>query len=515
MRAISRVARSAQWDVQDIELLESHAENLAQAGSPHAVAVQQVIPVVKVLEVAQLLRNVWIGHLIFWLLLIFAYPRFPQIQAIFFWNTWVRRLTGLGYVGLALAWIPFLRRRLFAPFRESLLADAALETFIERAYFKGSNVRRGGSLESIPLLEAIPQIKGQLILEGESGLGKTMFLRYLVKPARRITVYLPATRCELGVMEAIQAKLHGPAKDPVFLRNLVYAGAIDICIDGLNEVSADTRAKITSFLESFFKGNIILGTQPMEWRPPSLATIYRLQPLTRDQIVDFLIGQGDVMQDDFSINLEEYRRECLDYVSQAFGSGQPVEIIQANALVISNPMDLTTVARMLGQGKAPDLFHLERQQYEMMAQEYSRIYLGQPFPLERFAETVYQMRLHDEPWLSGLEFQRELKCMEQHKMILGRRISSTQNENSKVWYFRHDKIMEFFIVQSFMGTDNERPQAHLGDTRFRGVYFLLAMLLPFDDALALRERLIDYAADTRDHTVSDGFIRLLRGRKAA
>jgi hypothetical protein len=253
----------------------------------------------------------------------------------------------------------------------------------------------------------------------------------------------------------------------------------------------------------------------MEWRPPSLATIYRLQPLTRDQIVDFLIGQGDVMQDDFSINLEEYRRQCLDYVSQAFESEQPVEILQATALVISNPMDLTTVARMLGQGQAPDLFHLERQQYEMMAQEYSRIYLGQPFPLERFAETVYQMRLNDEPWLSGLEFRRELECMERHKMILGRRVSSTQNENGKVWYFRHDKIMEFFIVQSFMGTDNERPQAHLGDTRFRGVYFLLAMLLPFDDALALRELLIDYAADTRDHTVSDGFIRLLRGRKAA
>ncbi|WP_306423246.1 hypothetical protein [Nostoc favosum] len=28
-------------------------------------------------------------HAAFWLALIFAYPKFPQVQAIFFWNRWV------------------------------------------------------------------------------------------------------------------------------------------------------------------------------------------------------------------------------------------------------------------------------------------------------------------------------------------------------------------------------------------------------------------------------------------
>lgn len=53
----------------------------------------------------------------------------------------------------------------------------------------------------------------------------------------------------------------------------------------------------------------------------------------------------------------------------------------------------------------------------------------------------------------------------------------------------------------------------MSDPRFRGVYFLLAKLMPISDALALREELINYAADTRDHTVSDDFVQLLRSRK--
>ena len=54
-------------------------------------------------------------------------------------------------------------------------------------------------------------------------------------------VYLPAYKCEKGVIEAIQEKLRGQAQDVNFLKSLIYSGAIDIYIDGLNEVTADTR----------------------------------------------------------------------------------------------------------------------------------------------------------------------------------------------------------------------------------------------------------------------------------
>lgn len=70
-------------------------------------------------------------------------------------------------------------------------------------------------------------------------------------------------------------------------------------------------------------------------------------------------------------------------------------------------------------------------------------------------------------------------------------------------------------MQTFLGENNDRANEHIGDPRFNGVYFLLATLLPLDDANNLERILIDYAADKKDHTVSDKFIHLLRARKDA
>jgi hypothetical protein len=78
-------------------------------------------------------RNTIFIHAAFWLALIFAYPKFPQVQAIFFWNPWVRKILGVGYVGFLLTWVPFLRRKLFEPFKPSLLADAGLDNFTSLA----------------------------------------------------------------------------------------------------------------------------------------------------------------------------------------------------------------------------------------------------------------------------------------------------------------------------------------------------------------------------------------------
>jgi hypothetical protein len=98
---------------------------------------------------------------------------------------------------------------------------------------------------------------------------------------------------------------------------------------------------------------------------------------------------------------------------------------------------------------------------------------------------------------------------------VSRQWQDTQGEAKKEWNFRHDKIMDFFLVQNFLGeSDNAEARLidHMSDPRFRGVYFLLATLLPLHEAKELREKLIQYAADTKDHTVSDTFVQLLRSR---
>ena len=176
-------------------------------------------------------------------------------------------------------------------------------------------------------------------------------------------------------------------------------------------------------------------------------------------------------------------------------------------------MDLTVVAQMLAGGQHPDLFHLQQQQYKLMAKDYQEKQ-REEFPLSDFSEKVYQMRLKDEATLPETEFFEELQCMERHKMVIRQHSRNAEGKPTKEWKFRHDKIMEFFIVQTFLGKDNDRPSKHINEPRFRGVYFLLATLMPLKTAIELREELIQYAADTKDHTVSDTFIQLLRSRKS-
>ncbi|WP_424100526.1 HEAT repeat domain-containing protein [Moorena producens] len=457
---------------------------------------------------------IWLTHMLFWFGLILLYPKSPQVQAIFFWNPWVRKFFGLGYVGIAITWIPFLRSKLFAPFQESLLSDADLENFDEQAYFPDLEVQRKGKNIIQPIQEAIPDLELPIVLEGESGLGKSMFLRNLVKSSKRIIVYLPAEKCANGVIEAIQAKLHGFAQDSGFLRDLIYSDAIDICIDGLNEVTPDTRAMITSFVESYFKGNIIIGTQSMEWQTPSCATTYVLQPLKPKQIEKFLLSRYKIMPPDAPISGIKYKQACEKYIDTVLHQYQSEEEQRAVRRMLSNPMDLTIVAQMIAHGQKPDLLNLQQQQYQHMAEEYEQLYLRQ-FPLEAFAETVYQMRLQDQVAIPADKWFEELICMERYKMVFCRLFVDHAGNNRKEWYFRHDKIQDFFIVQTFLGEGNDLPNKHISDPRFRGVYFLLATLLPWNAAWNLRETLIQYAANTKDHTVSDTFVQLLLSRQAA
>jgi hypothetical protein len=346
-----------------------------------------------------------------------------------------------------------------------------------------------------------------------------MFLRHLLQQSKRIVVYLPATKCAEGVIEAIQKKLHGDEiKDTKFLQSLIYSGAIDICIDGLNEVNPDTRAKITQFVESHFKGNILMTTQPLEWLPPSTAKTYVMQPLQSVQIERYLLSRQPSLPKAAPVQGTAYEQACRTFLSTMLSDQTPLstEELKTARTVLSNPMELTLAAWMLAGGVQPDLFNLREQQYKLMAEEYRRTW-NQDFPLKQFSEAVYQQWLLDQKALPADKFYNELLCMEDEKfrMVVSRQWKDAKGEAKKEWYFRHDKIAEFFLVQTFLGKGSNaetRLLDHIGDSRFRGVYFLLATLMDLEAAKDLREKLIQYAADTKDHTVSDTFVQLLRSR---
>ena len=627
-RKIGTVAKDKNftWKLQDISLLQNHYDNLKASGYNDADTLRYVINNLEFWKWFVLARKIILVHFAIWLTIILLYPEFTQILAPLFWNPWLRKILGFGYIGILLTCVPWLRRRLLQPFQPLLLADAGLDNFIEQAYFGESSVKvprrrlghkgtkaqrrikqeilnrhcldavaashrehnvmeRGNPsisrllpfgntfgkrytivplaiinrflflrrrspivgivslplaminrfwrkrvqqetnvLDNItpriqPITKAIPTLQGQIVLEGESGLGKSMFLRHLVNNSQRIFVYIPAQKCDKGVIKAISTKLQAQVDDAEFLKNLIYNGALDIYIDGLNEVTADTRAKISQFAESHFKGNIIMTTQPLDWIPPSTARKYELQPLEREQIQQFLLSRFRVLCKGNLVAkpvATEYETACNKYLAEAFNEQQSPEDLAATKRILSNPMDLTLVALMLSQGQQPNLFRLQEQQYQLMAAEYQREW-QQEFPLTTFCEAVYQMRLHDETIIPNQEFKPALTCLEdeKYKMVISRQWENDKGEPQKSWHFRHDKVMEFFLVHNFHSEGQqvqERINQHINDPRFRGVYLLLANLLSLNAAVELREKIIDYAANSKDHTLSDKFVQLLQLR---
>jgi hypothetical protein len=110
-------------------------------------------------------------------------------------------------------------------------------------------------------------------------------------------------------------------------------------------------------------------------------------------------------------------------------------------------------------------------------------------------------------------FGKELLRLEAFKIVVRRQWKGPGGQEHREWRFRHDKLQEFFIAQAFLGRRNPRIVQHMGDPRFRGVYFLLALLLEPGSAHQLRDRLVVHAARTRDHSMSNEFVTLLEARR--
>lgn len=443
-------------------------------------------------------------HVIIWVVLLLLYPRSAHVQALLFWNRPVRRFLGFGYIDILLTWIPAARERLLAPFGATFLSEAGwldITNYFDRVFVFEPRQER-----TLLLDEALPAVNGHVFLEGESGLGKSLCLRRLIERSANPRIYLRAESCSGGVVEAIASRTHGPASDAQFLEALIHVGALDIYVDGLNEASADTRAKIASFLESHHRGNIIVSSQPIEWQPPANMRILILQPLREENILGFMISRRAHYRQE-GVSDEEFHRRCVEFLGKLTRiSVLPDEAVAIREL-LSNPMDLEFVVEMLCAGLDPNLLSLHNQKYEVMAADYQRVNMGHSFPLAAFSERVYQMRVTDCVSFTKERFVRELLCMERHRMVLRREYGDRE------WLFRHDRIMDFFVSQALLGKGNDRLLQHLGDARFRGAYLILSKILPLDEAMNLREAFVEYSAIYNDHTISDAFINLLRSRR--
>lgn len=501
-RIISSTVHTTSWTDDDVALLSSVYRRLDEFKSPYAADVKTQLP--KIQERKWLLRGAGaVGlHVGAWVCLVLWYPRSKWIQALCFWNPWVRKLLGLGYVGFLVTWIPVLRRTLFSPFKASLVA-MAVSGFDESTYYPGVNCECNGKIA--PMLEALSRIEGHVVLQADSGFGKTVLLQHLVAKATSTTILLTANQCEGGVIQAIQGLFPEPVSDSDLLSALIYAGGLDVCIDALNESSPTSRVMVSEFMQRFQHSNIIVATQPIEWKRPAGARIINLLPLDKDEIAGFLLRQSTARH---VTNEEDYKKACESFVASLFATEESVtkELLP----IVTNPLDLSVAGELIARGKKPNLLNLRQQQFDLISDAFARQYLSE-FPLEPFATQVYEDRLANKEFVS-FEDLRVLQCLADYKVLVLRRVGV--GPEMKFWQFRHAKLRDFFVMKDFLGSNSEAVTKHMRDVRFAGVYLLMAHTLSLSDAAALREQLILDAASTGDHNVSDAFVNALRARRA-
>jgi len=156
---------------------------------------------------------------------------------------------------------------------------------------------------------------------------------------------------------------------------------------------------------------------------------------------------------------------------------------------------------------------LQHQQFQLIEGEYKKTHADYPFPKERMAEFLYEMKKNDIHYIEPQEFNDEFKFLSKFKMVM-KRFRETDNGISKiVWYFRHEKISDYIVSFSFVN-NKERQIAHINDPRFHGVYIMLSRLLTINEALSLREILIQNAIKMKSYNLLESYESQIQIKKA-
>ncbi len=447
---------------------------------------------------------------LFWIAFLFAFPWSPTIQAIFFWNPRARQFFSAGFVPLLLLVVPLLRRRLLAPFRDDLVAQARLDDLPKLGYFANGRASVNGG-EPIPVSQLLSGLHRVAVLQADSGLGKTSLLREIAAKTTRPIAFLHAIDCAEGVDVAISRIIHD-VQETGFARSLVYTRALTVIVDGLNEVSADTREKISAFARDMSKGHVIVATQPIEWRPPPNSCKVVLVPLDRSEATAFIESRPVGADTNQRCNGQAYKAAVQKFVSRALDEA-PSDLERRTAeLMLSNPFDLAFAAELLARGLVPSPTALIDEAFRLANESYREI-AKFPFPLGAFGLHAVKMRVEDRNWLKRDEFTAEASCLLEQRLLISRAMKGVQGIEERL-LFRHDRVWDFFTAAAF-ADDNDLLVEHLGEARFRGAYVRIAETWDLERAKRVRDQLNVSAAFSGDHSTSDEFIKRLEIRLGA
>jgi hypothetical protein len=447
------------------------------------------------------------GWTLFWTGLIVAFPHSRRIRSVFLFNPKLRNLLSLWFVPVILSLLPPLRRRMLRPFRADLLRDARLDGLDEKNWFPNVFVRTAkGDEENVAL--AISDIRGTTILSGESGLGKSAFLRMFANGLNRSVVFLEATACEKGVEEAIARCVPG-LHDARFLEALIYAKDLAVVIDGLNEASAETRAIIAMFANKAGGPDILIGTQPIEGiysnrSPFARAAIYDLLPLRYEDISRFL--KRLPIRDDPKARVHEkdYDEQVERFIRRAIRRAPSKEDRSMAELILTNPLDLIYASELIAGGDLPKPYEMIEQAVQLANKSYRKVN-GLDLPQLSIANKCVELRKEKRNWLGPDDLIAEQDVLREYRLL----VPSLRREGDKqiiVMRFRHERVLDVLTKPAFDADPNLQLE-FADDDRFRGVYLLYAQAQDRKTARRLRTLLSSRAAHTRNHTLSDEFIR--------
>jgi hypothetical protein len=451
-------------------------------------------------------------HTAGWAILFITYPYSRIVQVTVFWNPSVRKYAGLIYIQLLLLTVPCLRRRIMQPFKDVLTSEGRRSSLDREVYFRDlyASLETSGTPKNGKLMEILPALHGQVWIEAQSGAGKTWFLRELARSEREPLVFLNATSCrDGGIIKAISRLFAGWLADEEFLESIIYAGGLIVVIDGLNEVDPELRAQIVSFADAHPGARVAIATQPVKTIPPRRASVLRIESVRSEQIRKFLSQQAsEVVSTDAAA--VAYRSK-IDSFAAAMDEKSDRREGDALRALISNPMDLRTVATLLAAGIEPDLLSLQKQQILLACDQYAREF-QEAFPMQEFCTTLYTLRIENRALtIAHNEFEKEREVLREQKLL---QRQDTADGGFR-WRFRHDKITDYFLFWHFKESSRDGCDLflkHLEDNRFIGVYVLLARLLPTADADNLLNKLAYEAPPIEDWTVGSVFLESLQQR---
>lgn len=364
--ALADLAELIDWNTGDLTLLRATRQTLAADSPAPAEALARSIDVVerrqwplrlasKVWAIAWRPAAVLLLHAAILTILILFYPRNLAAQALFNFNPWVRRILLLGYFEAALLLVPCLRRRLMHPLLEPLLAGAAPSPEEQRTYYPGSMVLGpDGKVDPLTDRLSVP-LRGQVILQGEPGVGKTLSLKRMASSTPAIAVFLTAASCSRGVIEAVRDRFDRVVgKDAwvgaeSYVTSLIWIGAMEIYIDDLEAAPEDARVRIQEFMADHPKAMVVVAaTEPPAAGPGNL---YRLLPLEESAIPRFLecryADRPQAERERILASFAQYKEAELDATSP--------NVHKAKLRALTNPGSLRQIADAIALGQTPHL----------------------------------------------------------------------------------------------------------------------------------------------------------------